>query len=73
MLSQCVRQPLLRRDMTGCAQRNRLKPKVFESLQLLKSAYRKGCISATTQAAQRVEDLELLDGGSDDDNDDTDI
>lgn len=59
--------------ITGCARRNRLKPKVFESLQLLKSAYRNGHISATTQAAQRVEDLELLDGGSDDDHDDADI
>jgi hypothetical protein len=53
--------------------RNRLKPKVFESLQLLKSAYRNGRISAMTQAAQRIEDLELLDGGSDDDNNDADI
>jgi hypothetical protein len=37
--------------ITGCTRRNRLQPAVFESLQLLKSAYRNGHLSAGTQAA----------------------
>ncbi|KAF8259582.1 hypothetical protein EI94DRAFT_1441191, partial [Lactarius quietus] len=34
--------------ITGCAQRSRLQPNVFEGLQLLKSAYRNGNMSAGT-------------------------
>jgi hAT family C-terminal dimerisation region len=35
---------------TGTAKRNRLKPEVFEALQLLKSAYRNGHLSADNDA-----------------------
>jgi hypothetical protein len=41
--------------ITGCARRNRLHPDVFEGLQLLKSAYRNGHVSAGTQAAHHTE------------------
>jgi hypothetical protein len=41
--------------ITGCARRNRLQPAVFEALQVLKSAYRNGHISATTEAAYHTE------------------
>jgi hypothetical protein len=41
--------------ITGCAQRNRLQPEVFEGLQLLKSAYHNGHMSAGTQAAHHTE------------------
>jgi hypothetical protein len=34
-----------------------LKPIVFEALQLLKSAYRNGHMSATTQAALHTEEF----------------
>jgi hypothetical protein len=43
--------------ITGCSCRNKLKPNVFEGLQLLKSAYRNGHISAMTQAGCHTEDL----------------
>ncbi len=57
-------------SITDCSQRNRLQPYVFEGLQLLKSAYRNGYISATTQAGQHKEALlESLDSGTDDDDD----
>jgi hypothetical protein len=36
--------------LTGTKLRNRLSPKVFESLQILKSAYRNGHIEAARQA-----------------------
>jgi hypothetical protein len=52
------------RGITGCARRNSLQPRVFEALQLLKSAYRNGHMSATTQAALHVEEF---DSWSDDD------
>ena len=35
---------------TGTAKRNRLKPEVFEALQLLKSAYRNGHLAADKEA-----------------------
>ena len=41
--------------ITGCTWRNRLQPTVFEGLQLLKSAYRNGHLSAGTQAACHAE------------------
>jgi hypothetical protein len=41
--------------ITGCAQRNRLHPDVFEGLQLLKSAYRNGHVSAGMQAVHHTE------------------
>jgi hypothetical protein len=42
--------------ITGTAQRNCLLPEVFEALQLLKSAYRQGHISARTHAELAVVD-----------------
>jgi hypothetical protein len=55
--------------ITGCAQRNRLQPSVFEALQVLKSAYRNGHISATTQSGKHTEafikSLDSDDNGSD--------
>jgi hypothetical protein len=44
-------------EITGCSCQNKLKPNVFEGLQLLKSAYQNGHISATTQAGCHTEDL----------------
>jgi len=41
--------------ITGCTRRNRLQPAVFEGLQILKSAYRNGHLSAGTQAACHME------------------
>lgn len=43
--------------ITGIARRNRLKPEVFESLQILKSAYRHGLISTASLAQEHVDDL----------------
>ena len=41
--------------ITGCTWRNRLQPAVFEGLQLLKSAYQNGHLSAGTQVACHAE------------------
>jgi len=47
---------------TGSAKRNRLKPKAFEALQLLKSAYRNGHLAAEKEPQKHIESvLELLD------------
>lgn len=43
--------------LTGMKRRNRLKEDVFESLQLLKSAYRNGHISAASDAEQHLDSL----------------
>jgi hypothetical protein len=52
--------------ITGCSQRNKLQPNIFEGLQLLKSAYRNGHISATTQAGCHTKDLiTFIDSSSD--------
>jgi hypothetical protein len=57
-------------EITGCARRNQLQPSVFEALQVLKSAYRNGHISATTQLGKHTEAfIKSLD--SDDDGSDT--
>jgi hypothetical protein len=39
---------------TGTAKRNRLKPEVFEALQLLKSAYRNGHLAADKDANEHL-------------------
>jgi hypothetical protein len=39
---------------TGTAKRNRLKPDVFEALQLLKCAYRNGHIAADKEAHKHI-------------------
>ncbi|KAH9051622.1 hypothetical protein EDB83DRAFT_2316753 [Lactarius deliciosus] len=56
--------------ITDSRLRNKLQPAIFEALQLLKSAYWSGHISATTQGARNSE-ISILDSGSDleDDND----
>ena len=55
--------------ITGCSRWNRLQTNIFEALQLLKSAYWNGHISATTQAALHNEDfLRSLDSGNESDN-----
>ncbi len=46
--------------ITDTARRNRLSPKLFEALQLLKSAYRNGHITALHQASQHVDVLIAL-------------
>ncbi|KIJ48109.1 hypothetical protein M422DRAFT_163178, partial [Sphaerobolus stellatus SS14] len=51
--------------ITGTDRRNRLRPETFEALQVLKSGYRNGFISAETDADKFVklwqdEDLEPL-------------
>jgi hypothetical protein len=43
--------------LTGTKHRNRLNGAAFESLQLLKSAYRNGHISAASDAKQHVDAL----------------
>lgn len=43
--------------LTGTKRRNRLKPEVFEALQLLKSGYRNGRISASEQAGKHLDAL----------------
>jgi len=43
--------------LTGIKYRNRLNGMVFESLQLLKSAYRNGHISAVSDAKQHIDAL----------------
>jgi hypothetical protein len=43
--------------LTGTKHRNRLNGVVFESLQLLKSAYRNGHISAAGDAKQHIDSL----------------
>lgn len=43
--------------LTGTKYRNRLNGVVFESLQLLKSAYRNGHISAASDAKQHIDSL----------------
>ena len=43
--------------LTGTKYRNRLNGVVFESLQLLKSAYRNGHISAASDAEQHIDAL----------------
>ena len=43
--------------ITGCLRRNRLQTDIFEGLQLLKSAYRNGHISATTQSMLHTEEF----------------
>jgi hypothetical protein len=51
--------------ITGCSRRNKLQPKIFEGLQLLKSAYRNGHISATTQAGCHTENsITFIDSSS---------
>jgi hypothetical protein len=50
---------------TGTAKCNRLKPDVFEALQLLKSAYHNGHLASDKEArkhSQSIVDLEELDG-----------
>ena len=44
-------------SLTGTKYRNRLNGVVFESLQLLKSAYRNGHISAASDAKQHIDAL----------------
>jgi hypothetical protein len=43
--------------LTGTKYRNRLNGMVFENLQLLKSGYRNGHISAANDAKQHIESL----------------
>jgi hypothetical protein len=51
--------------ITGCSQHNKLKPNIFEGLQLLKSAYQNGHISATTQAGCHTENsITFIDSSS---------
>lgn len=47
--------------LTGTSRRNRLAPEAFEALQLLKSAYRHGHISATSEAEQHLDISDSLD------------
>ncbi|KAJ7237609.1 hypothetical protein C8J57DRAFT_1246894 [Mycena rebaudengoi] len=44
-------------SLTGTKLRNRLTPEIFEALQLLKSAYRNGHISATADAGKHMDAL----------------
>jgi hypothetical protein len=54
--------------ITSSARRSRLTTNIFESLQILKSAYRNGHIAVADQATKHVDALIAgLDGASDDD------
>ena len=44
-------------SLTGTKLRNKLTPRIFEALQLLKSAYRNGHISATKDAGKHMDAL----------------
>ena len=56
--------------ITGCSRRSRLQLIIFEALQLLKSAYQNGHISATTQATLHTEEfIKSLDSLCDTDTD----
>ena len=58
--------------LTDTKRRNRLAPDLFEALQILKSAYRNGHISASNAAQTRylelMRDLSIVDDDADDDN-----
>ena len=43
--------------ITATTRRNRLSPHTFESLQILKSAYRNGHVAAAKQAGAHVKNL----------------
>jgi hypothetical protein len=60
--------------ITGCLRRNSLLPEIFEGLQILKSAYWNGHLSAVSQAAQSFEVLiQSLDDALDDLSSDTEV
>jgi len=64
--------------LTGTKWQNRLNVDVFESLQLLKSAYRNGHISAASDSEQHLDSLiaalnEDMDNGMDDEDSDDDM
>jgi hypothetical protein len=50
-------------SLTDTKQRNRLSPDTFEALQILKSAYRNGHISATVEADRYHQTLMNAPGG----------
>jgi hypothetical protein len=54
--------------LTGTTLRNRLQTEIFEALQILKSAYKNGHVTATQQATHHVDALiECLDAAESDD------
>jgi hypothetical protein len=58
----------VQQSLTGTEQQNYLKTDVFESLQLLKSAYHNGHISAASDAKQHLDMLiAALHDGADED------
>lgn len=60
--------------ITGTSRWSSLTMEIFQALQILKSAYRNGHISAVSQAAQHLEALHVsLDTAKDGDDDDVDI
>jgi hAT family C-terminal dimerisation region len=46
--------------ITGSARRSRLSTEIFEALQILKSAYRNGHITAAHQAGQHIDTLIMM-------------
>jgi len=55
-------------SITGSSRRNSLTTEMFQALQILKSAYRNGHISAATQASQHLDALLMcLDAAEDED------
>jgi hypothetical protein len=53
--------------ITGASRRGRLTTEIFEALQILKSAYRNGHISALCQASQHIDVLIMsFDSANDD-------
>jgi len=46
--------------ITGSACRSRLSTEIFEALQILKSAYRNGHITAAHQAGQHIDTLIMM-------------
>jgi hypothetical protein len=55
--------------LTATQRRNRLSPKMFEALQILKSAYRNNHIGAAEEATKRM--MSYFDALESDDEDDT--
>ena len=56
-------------SLTDSKQRNRLAPDTFEALQILKSAYRNGHISAPAEAQKYYDSIMSVLGGEDQDAD----
>lgn len=53
--------------LTATARRNRLKSLIFEALQILKSAYKNGHLSATREVEEMIRELNAIRSDVEDD------